>query len=448
MKALLIFSMLAVWLQVSGQETGKAETYQSPLYNKIESIALSPDRKTLVAADSAGHVFYWGRDGGLRKILRANVLPVTDIAISSDEKFFATTSSDNQVIIWNFSGEKVDYAAIGSPLITLAFAPSGDSLFYATRNGIFKGSVRNLPNSVKINDAYVICGDESDDNSFIVLGSAGMLRIFSLKDGKPVAEIASCDGVRKVEFKGNLISALCDDGTIQLFEFSGQNLKQVASCKTDISDARMIITDDNRILVMGTNKTIMWNPGTGKFFNVNGFPEGMTAFAYSDNGNLYAGNNKGQIMSWKATSGSEIHKYQPLMNKPESKPEFKIETTRTGIPVSINKRTVQAGHSVEVSSSSLDIYVWDDEREDGDTISLYLNGEWILSNYMITGEKKRLTARLASDKPNYLVLYAHNLGKLPPNTAVVSFHDGKEERMLTVESDLKRCGAVTFTLKK
>jgi hypothetical protein len=255
--------------------------------------------------------------------------------------------------------------------------------------------------------------------------------------------------VKKVESKGNLICSLCEDGSVQLFELSGQNLKQVASAKTDMSnDSKLIIINDKRILLIDNNKAILWNPTSGKFYNVIGLPKTMTAFGYSDNGSFYAGNRKGEIISWTASAGSEIHKYQSSVSKAEPKTGYKIETTRAGIPVSINGRTVQAKQTVEVSSSALDIYVWDDEREDGDTISLNLNGDWILSNYMITGEKKKLTVNLNPDKTTYLVLYAHNLGKLPPNTAVVSFHDGKEERKLTIESDLKRCGAVTFTLRK
>ena len=121
--------------------------------------------------------------------------------------------------------------------------------------------------------------------------------------------------------------------------------------------------------------------------------------------------------------------------------------TSGGIPVSINGRKVHAQQPVEVSSSTLDIYVWDNEREDGDTISLNLNGQWLLQNYGITAEKKKLTISLIQDKANYLVLYAHNLGKFPPNTAVVSFNDGTSEKTLTLESDLKQCGAVAFRRK-
>lgn len=449
MKTRLTLSLLAAILTVSGQETAQPETYQSPLYNKITSIALSRDGKTLFASDTAGHVFFWGRDGSLRKILRANVHPIADIAVSADGKYLATITSDHQVTTWNTSGEKLDDAGI-DVLPIMMFTSSGDSLLYATPHGLFKGSIKDLANPVKINDSYFSFGTVAVDNNCIVAGSGNALNLISLADESAVSGIVSCGEVKKVESRGNLICSLCDDGSVQLFEMNGLNIKQVATAKTGMgSVSRLIITGDKKILMMDEEKVVMWNPASGKFYNVNGLPEGMTAFAYSDNGNFYAGNQNGEIVSWSAAAGSEIPRYQSQVGKPETKPNgYKIETTSAAIPISVNGRAVNASQSVEVRSSTLDIYVWDDEREDGDTISLNLNGEWILSNYMITGERKKLTVSLNSEKPNYLVLYAHNLGRLPPNTAVVSFHDGKEERKLTVESDLKRCGAVAFRLKK
>ncbi len=447
MRAVLLFFLLHAAMSLSAQETAKSESYQSPLYNKITSIALSRDGKTLFAADTAGHVFFWGRDGSLKKILRANVLPVTDIAVSADGKHFATTTSARQLAIWNISGEKLNNAGIDA-LPVMMFTSSGDSLLYAIRNGLYKGSISDLANPVKISDSYFSYGAAAGDNDFIAAGSGNKINIFSAQ-GSRASAIASCDEVKKVESRGNLICSLCDDGSVQLFEWNGLNLKQVATAKAGMGNvSRLIITGDKEILLMDEGKAIMWNPSSGKFYNVNGLPEGMTAFAYSDNGNFYAGNQKGEIVTWSATAGSEIPRYQSQAGKPEAKSGYKIEATRAGVPVSVNGRAVNASQSVEVHSSTLDIYVWDDEREDGDTISLNLNGEWILSNYMITGERKKLTVSLNSEKPNYLVLYAHNLGRLPPNTAVVSFHDGREERMLMVESDLKRCGAVAFRLKK
>jgi hypothetical protein len=103
---------------------------------------------------------------------------------------------------------------------------------------------------------------------------------------------------------------------------------------------------------------------------------------------------------------------------------------------------------VGISSSRLEISVWDREAVDGDTISLNLNGKWILENYGLGKNKLKIPVELNPNTNNYLILYAHNLGKKPPNTAAVSFVDGNKEKVLTIKSDLKQCGAINFVYKK
>jgi hypothetical protein len=45
---------------------------------------------------------------------------------------------------------------------------------------------------------------------------------------------------------------------------------------------------------------------------------------------------------------------------------------------------------------------------------------------------------------NYLILYAHNLGEISPNTAAVAVLIGGQEYKLTLTSDLKTSGALNF----
>ncbi|MEO5967810.1 MAG: hypothetical protein ABIP69_06090, partial [Ferruginibacter sp.] len=49
---------------------------------------------------------------------------------------------------------------------------------------------------------------------------------------------------------------------------------------------------------------------------------------------------------------------------------------------------------------------------------------------------------------NELVIYAENLGTIPPNTALMVVTDGKMRYEVRIDSDLKRSGVIHFILKE
>src|SRR5690606_34538827 len=98
------------------------------------------------------------------------------------------------------------------------------------------------------------------------------------------------------------------------------------------------------------------------------------------------------------------------------------------------KIVVDKDKSITSNVEKLLIEVYDNQEFDYDTISLKFNGEWILKKQLITKEPIRLYLTLEKGKDNYLVLYADNLGKIPPNTCAVRW---KNEKGKTSELVLK-----------
>ncbi len=120
--------------------------------------------------------------------------------------------------------------------------------------------------------------------------------------------------------------------------------------------------------------------------------------------------------------------------------------TDGNIPLTIKERNVVLQSTITVNTPEFEIQIWDQSMPDGDSISLNLNGKWILENYEVVKEKLKLKVKISPSNPNnYLILYALNLGKFSPNTAAVAvIIDGKEQR-LTLKSDMKTSGALNFT---
>ncbi|WP_113638138.1 hypothetical protein [Nubsella zeaxanthinifaciens] len=117
------------------------------------------------------------------------------------------------------------------------------------------------------------------------------------------------------------------------------------------------------------------------------------------------------------------------------------------IPNSFMGRSVQVQGTVEVGNKKVDILIWDSGQIDGDIVSLYVNGKEIIANYTLTASKKRLPVTLDNKGYNYILLYAHNEGTLPPNTCAVSLDDGAGEKNLVLSADLKTNGAYNIVVK-
>ncbi len=135
--------------------------------------------------------------------------------------------------------------------------------------------------------------------------------------------------------------------------------------------------------------------------------------------------------------------------KPEKeKKEKELKVDKDGIPKTLKDRDVVKNKTIYVKSTNITFRVWDSGKEvDGDTISLNLNGEWILESFGLSREKKGVSVTISEDGKNFLMLYAINMGKFPPNTAAVSVWDGEREQILELKSDLKSCGALNIVYR-
>lgn len=108
----------------------------------------------------------------------------------------------------------------------------------------------------------------------------------------------------------------------------------------------------------------------------------------------------------------------------------------------LNGRKYQVLQTLDVENESINIQVYDKNRVDGDIVSIYLNGELLIENLQVTKEKKEIKLQLQSGS-NILVMYAINLGRIPPNTAAIAVgNKGNKYKISTLVSDFKKSGAL------
>ena len=111
-------------------------------------------------------------------------------------------------------------------------------------------------------------------------------------------------------------------------------------------------------------------------------------------------------------------------------------------------RTNDILKKIDIEHETITVDFYDDGEVDGDSISVYFNGEQIIQHLMLT--EKAATFKLTIDKSrpyNELVMYAENLGTLPPNTALMIVNDGEKQYHIRITSDTQRNGTIDFHFK-
>ncbi|MCZ4317965.1 hypothetical protein O4H26_03085 [Aequorivita viscosa] len=95
---------------------------------------------------------------------------------------------------------------------------------------------------------------------------------------------------------------------------------------------------------------------------------------------------------------------------------------------------------IEITSRITTISVWDHGTVDGDIVSIVANGNVIIDEQTLNGPNSPISVDydFGYNGFNYITLYAHNLGDIPPNTCTVAIN-GVE---FVLEANLDANGSV------
>ena len=138
-----------------------------------------------------------------------------------------------------------------------------------------------------------------------------------------------------------------------------------------------------------------------------------------------------------------IEKTVPSIEKP------KAPITISGPDISkIDRRSKQIIKTIEVDSRIFRVDMYDNGQIDGDTISLYMNGKLMVSRQRLSTTPVSIEINLDENKENELIMYAENLGTIPPNTALMVVTVGDKRYEVNISSSEQTNGAVRFSLRK
>lgn len=130
----------------------------------------------------------------------------------------------------------------------------------------------------------------------------------------------------------------------------------------------------------------------------------------------------------------EKTKSNPINNKP--------------VVLPFNERKEKHLQNIEVTSDSLVLAFYDNGMVDGDTISVYVNNEIVISGARLKSVATKKTIGIPANTDIVILLVADNLGTLPPNTGLMTVTDGDRSYQVNFSADMQTNASVTIRRKK
>lgn len=473
----------------------------------IECLQVAPDGKTAVTADTDGYIIFWDIVDSMKMLykVRAHIGSVNCLLFNKSGTKFVTAGADYKVKLWNYSTRK-PINAYSSPYNSVNFAvlaPDEKSIYFggyklkSNNSFINSGDHTGLyqVNTDGKTEAKLLYDDETNwgitdgnldaSRKYIVFTKGFATYFWDIKNAKLAFKQSSTTNLNNLYCTSSYIW-LWGDGYISKMsvndDYSVSKTFAGANDPVNSGYSKFAFSKSGKYMLTGDdgNNVNLWNTSGTKLQVLKGHTDIVRTFCfgYSDSIIVTAGYD-GDIKIWG---------YQEIKDRLDSLEEHKNDTviavvrdtvmivedtlhvvmikdsihierdttpvvqevvfTENNIPISIKERSVELQSTITVGSPEFDIEIWDRSVVDGDSISLNLNGDWILQEYMVVKTKMKIHVKINPNASNnYLILFAHNLGEISPNTAAVQvLIDGKEYK-LTLTSDLKKSGALNFVYK-
>lgn len=143
---------------------------------------------------------------------------------------------------------------------------------------------------------------------------------------------------------------------------------------------------------------------------------------------------------------------KPVVIKKALTQQLLTTETKTIVPVKqpevYEKRVTNLFTTYVVHTDSVLLRVFDNGVVDGDTVSVFFNDSVVVNRLGLTTKAYELKVPVNLQEDNKIVLYAHNLGTISPNTAMLEIYSGKAFYSVTISSDLEKSSGIILTHKK
>jgi hypothetical protein len=134
----------------------------------------------------------------------------------------------------------------------------------------------------------------------------------------------------------------------------------------------------------------------------------------------------------------------PEVPRPVPKPATSIP-----VPSILLTRDNPLIKQIETASGEIKIDLYDNGVVDGDTVSVYHNNELLVSSAPLTQRPISFRIQVSSAQPLHeLIMVAHNLGSIPPNTSLMIVTAGDKRYEAFISSSEQKNAKVLISLKE
>lgn len=103
--------------------------------------------------------------------------------------------------------------------------------------------------------------------------------------------------------------------------------------------------------------------------------------------------------------------------------------------------------AIPLQTPVIKVEIWDNGVIDGDNISVYFNKELVVNRKRISAQPIVLELTAIAGQENELIMYANNLGDIPPNTAMMRVYANGKQYEVEMSSDEHSNGIIRFMLE-
>ena len=429
------------------------------------------DKSMLVAGDSKGKIYLYDLiSNKLIKKIDAHSSPIATLKFNSNENLLISSTEDGEIKIYDFSKSQIiqsiyspDYSGMNFVLFSIAdgfIYFNGNNKLYKTRSDLSQKVDLIFDQTDSLYDAVIT----SNRNS-LIFSCGNSIRILNTRTDHLRQEIkfGSVNIIKLSMINDSVLVSWSADGTIAFWKYFLDQLsyEPYFSLKAG-QPSTMNFSNSGKLMCSGNvgNWARIWKLENKEIVQeLFLHKDAVTSSIFGINEDiLYTGSLDGSIIKWQKGNVKPDSTFQQPTPKilpalAESPPvilptKSDIKMDPGNIPAIIYGRSISSTELIQVNAPTIKVYVYDNNYIDGDTMSLFFNGTWIIDHYGVTKKKHEISLNLIENTNNYLVLFANNLGKSPPNTAALEFDYNGKKYIYKLSSDLKTCSAINFFYKK
>lgn len=150
---------------------------------------------------------------------------------------------------------------------------------------------------------------------------------------------------------------------------------------------------------------------------------------------------------------------QPIISKEQpslviAAPVSTRDSLKSGLPINristapassnsvITKRISEIQQTLTVYEDTITLSLYDNGEIDGDTVSVYLNNEILVSKVALSATAYKIQIPVKQAEILQLTLFAENLGRIPPNTGLLVVYSGEQRYQVFFTSTFEKSAVI------